>query len=116
MRQLIVPSLALILAACASAPRPAPRPIATPVQPRSATSALVGLTANDLISRFGQPSFQVREGVGLKLQWSANGCVLDTYLYPPISGRGADVVTHIDSRRPSGAALSQPDCVGLLIR
>ena len=116
MRRFLATSLALTLAACASAPTPAPVPmVAAPVQ-RSATSALVGLTASELITRFGQPSFQVREGVGLKLQWSTNGCVLDTYLYPPSSGRGSETVTHIDTRRPSGAPLSQPECVGLLLR
>ena len=116
MRRLLAPMLALTITACASAPKPAPAPVVSaPSQPR-ATSALLGLTANDLIGRFGQPAFQVREGPGLKLQWSANGCVLDTYLYPPSGGRGAETVTHIDTRRPSGAAFSQPECVGLLLR
>ena len=117
MRRFLAPLLALIVTACASGPKPASAPmVSAPSQPRAATSALIGLTANDLIGRFGQPGFQVREGPGLKLQWSANGCVLDTYLYPPVSGRGTETVTHIDTRRPSGAAFSQPECVGLLLR
>ncbi len=116
MRRFLALMLALTITACASGPKPAPAPMApAPSQPR-ATSALIGLTASDLIGRFGQPGFQVREGPGLKLQWSANGCVLDTYLYPPASGRGAETVIHIDTRRPSGMAISQPDCVGLLLR
>ena len=117
MRRFLAPALALTVAACASAPKPQPAAVvSTPVQPRPQTSALIGLTASDLIGRFGQPVFQVREGPGLKLQWAANGCVLDTYLYPPISGRGAETVTHIDTRRPSGVAITQPECVGLLLR
>ena len=115
MRYLVMASLTLSLAACASAPEPVAGPVSAPVH-RPSVSALIGMTANDLISRFGQPTFQVREGPGIKLQWSANGCVLDTYLYPPASGRGAETVTHIDTRRPSGAAISQPECVGLLLR
>ena len=115
MRRILAPSLALLVAACASTPAPKPAPVVTAPTTRS-PSALIGLTASDLISRFGQPSFQVREGPGLKLQWSANGCVLDTYLYPSGTGRVAETVTHIDTRRPSGVALPQPECVGLLLR
>ena len=118
MRYLVPAALALTLAACASAPTPAPAPvIAAPVQRPAATSALVGLTASELITRFGQPSFQVREGVGIKLQWSANGCVLDTYLYPPASGRGSE--TRDAYRHPAAIGrrtIDQPDCVGLLLR
>ena len=77
---------------------------------------MVGLTANDLISRFGQPTLQVREGSGTKLQWSQNGCVLDAYLYPPVSGHGGDRVMHVDSRQPSGADLSLNACLDLLRR
>jgi hypothetical protein len=117
MRYLAPAVLALTLAACASTPQPERAPVVVaPVQRPSATSALVGLTASELVTRFGQPSFQVREGPGIKLQWSANGCVLDTYLYSSGSGRGAETVTHIDTRRPSGGTISQPECVGLLLR
>ena len=116
MRFLLSALLALSLAACARAPRAVePVPTAPTAAPRP-TSALVGLTASELITRFGQPTFQVREGVGLKLQWVRNGCVMDTYLYPPGTARGGEEVTHIDTRRPSGDALSQPECVGLLLR
>jgi hypothetical protein len=115
MRHYIPAALALTVAACASAPEPVRPVVVAPVK-RPVTSALIGMTASELISRFGQPVFQVREGPGIKLQWSANGCVLDTYLYPPTSGHGAETVTHVDTRRPSGAAISQPECVGLLIR
>jgi hypothetical protein len=114
MRRLAGLAPILILAACA--PRvQAPPPVSKPVAERPGTTML-GLTANDLISRFGQPGFQVREGAGTKLQWSANGCVLDAYLYPPESGHGSDRVTHVDSRQPSGADLSLNACLDLLRR
>lgn len=115
MRLLSTVLATLFLTACASAPRPiepgpqAPAPVARP------TGALIGLTASELITRFGQPQLQVREGPGLKLQWAANGCVLDIYLYPEGAG-GSERATHVDTRRPSGDPLSQPECVGLLRR
>ena len=111
----LVPVLIVGLAACAprvqqAAPGPAPAPVQRP------SGVLIGLTASELGARFGQPSFQVREGTGTKLQWSENGCVLDAYLYPPESGRGADRVTFVDSRAPSGADLDLNTCLGLLAR
>ncbi len=74
------------------------------------------MTADELGQRFGQPTFQVREGPGTKLQWSQNGCVLDAYLYPPESGHGADRVAHVDARAPSGVDLNIESCLGLLAR
>jgi len=112
MRRLLTLSPILILAACA--PR-TPVPVSKPVAERPGTT-MIGLTANDLISRFGQPSFQVREGAGTKLQWSQNGCVLDAYLYPPENGRGGDRVMHVDARNPSGADLTLNACLDLMRR
>ncbi len=77
---------------------------------------MVGLTGSDLVSRFGQPTFQVKEGQGTKLQWSHNGCVLDAYLYPPVGGQGVDKVAHVDARQPSGADLNINACLDLLGR
>jgi len=77
---------------------------------------MIGMTASDLISRFGQPTFQVKEGPGNKLQWSRNGCVLDAYLYPPVGVHGAEKVMHVDSRQPSGAHLNINACLDLLGR
>ena len=107
--------LVLILALAACAPRvqtPAPGPSPAPVQ--RPTGLLIGLSANDLGARFGQPTFQVREGAGTKLQWSRNGCVLDAYLYPPDSGRGVERVTHADARGLSGADLDLNSCLAQL--
>jgi hypothetical protein len=115
MRRLFLLVALAVLASCARAPRavePVPGP-ATPIRP---TGGLFGVTSSDLIARFGQPGFQVREGPGTKLQWSQNGCVLDAYLYPPPNGQGVARVTHVDARRPSGADLDLDSCIALLDR
>ena len=111
MRRLL-PFATLLLAACAGAPRvePAPQPVVP--APGPAPSNLSGLTQADLTRRFGAPSFQVREGPGLKLQWQNATCVLDAYLYPPVNGAGAASVLHTDARRPgSGETVPVEGCV-----
>jgi len=102
----------LILAACAPKVQ-APAPVSRPLAPAGAT--MIGFTENDLVSRFGQPTFQVKEGPGTKLQWSHNGCVLDAYLYPE-AGHVGDRVAHVDTRAPSGADISINACLDLLKR
>lgn len=115
MRILLPAAIVLFLAACARAPQPA---VPTPSVPALArpSGVLIGLTASELGARFGQPRFQVREGPGVKLQWSENGCVLDAYLYPPDGGRGVERVAHVDTRRPSGDDLPQDTCLQLMAR
>jgi hypothetical protein len=108
-------ALASFAALASCAPRPqAPAPATKPeVKP---SGELIGLTVHDLGVRFGQPTFQVKEGSGTKLQWSQNGCVLDVYVYPPEGGRGVERVTYVDARQPSGADLDIPSCLSLLTR
>ena len=116
MRRLATLAPILVLAACAPRVATPVEPSPTPVAPIRPTGGLFGITSNDLIARFGQPSFQVREGNGTKLQWTGNGCVLDAYLYPPENGRGADRVVHVDARNRSGADLDLNTCLGVLAR
>lgn len=107
MRAIVLASTVLI-AGCATAPAPpAPQPL--PVAPvRPATGALIGLNAAQLVSRFGNPALQVREGPSLKLQFRNARCVLDAYLYPQAPN---DLrVTHVDTRAPSGVATNQAVC------
>ena len=115
MRFLILFTAALLIAACARTPR-AVEPSPTPGGPPQPGGVLIGLTASEIGARFGRPRFQVREGVGTKLQWSQNGCVLDAYLYPPASGQGAGRVAHVDARAPSGADMTVDACLALLAR
>jgi hypothetical protein len=114
MRRFILAST-LVLSACATAPQ---QPQATPqvpeitATPRTVRSGLVGLTAQDLVARFGNPALQVREGTSLKLQFRGRACVLDAYLYPSPSGPLR--VTHIDARAPSGVDTDQAACISAL--
>ena len=106
--------LTLILAACATRPQqPAPvqQTIVTP-SPQT-RSDLLGLTANDLVQRFGNPALQVREGASLKLQFRRRGCVLDAYLYAAPTG-GVQRVAHVDTRWPTGADADQTACITAL--
>jgi hypothetical protein len=108
-----VPAFALLLGACATRPQqPTPQqPVVTP-SPVS-RSSLLGLTANDLVQRFGNPALQVQEGAGLKLQFRRRGCVLDAYLYAAPTG-GVQRVAHVDTRWPTGADADQTACITAL--
>lgn len=115
MRRLTL-ALTLLLAACATRPQQPvveqPKPVAAaPAKPRN---NIVGLSASELVGHFGNPALQVREGVGLKLQFRSSRCVLDAYLYPPESGSGVPRVTYVDTRLPSGAAADQAACISAL--
>ena len=114
MRRL-APALFIALAACSTIPKPAAIPASTNPAPRP-TAELIGMSVHDLGLRFGQPRFQVQEGPGTKLQWTRGGCVLDDFLYPPVSGSGAPRVTYVDARRPSGADLDLRACLALMER
>ena len=107
---------ALFLAGCAAQPEKPATP--TPVTPQPVPQVrgdLIGLTAAELIRKFGSPAIQVREGEGLKIQFRGRGCVLDAYLYPPPQGSaGLARVTHVDTRLKSGAPYDQAGCIALL--
>jgi hypothetical protein len=114
MRLIFPVAIALALAACATAPRePTPAP-ATPAAVVRPTGALVGLSASELIGRFGQPALQVREGPGVKLQWAGASCVLDAFLYA--SSGGHERATHVEARRPTGDPLDAQSCALALAR
>ena len=111
-RLLAISATSMLLAACASGPRPPEPQLPTPSSPQE-PRRLLGLTPNDLIGRLGAPSFQVREGTSLKLQFRNFRCVLDAYLYP---SNGALRVTHVDTRAPNGADADQATCLSTLER
>jgi hypothetical protein len=115
MRRLALVS-SLILAGCAARPE-APVVQAPPVvsqAPPKVRSVILGLTASELVGHFGNPALQVREGVGLKLQFRSGRCVLDAFLYAAASGTGVQRVTYVDTRLPSGAAADQAACIAAL--
>ena len=72
----------------------------------------MGLTAEDLVRRFGTPALQVREGSSLKLQFRGRQCVLDAYLYP--NPGGLYRVTYVDTRTRALADVDQALCVASL--
>lgn len=112
MRRLVLAST-LFLGACATRPQQ-PQPESTPQaapQPREVTR-LTGMSAQDLVGRFGRPALQVQEGTSLKLQFRSRACVLDAYLYPNQSG--VLRVTHVDTRSPLGADTDQATCISAL--
>jgi hypothetical protein len=112
MRRIVLAST-LFLAGCAARQLP-PEPQVPQITatPQTTRSGLVGLTAQELVGRFGNPALQVREGTSLKLQFRGRSCVLDAYLYP--SQGGVLRVTHIDTRAFSGLDTDQAACISAL--
>jgi hypothetical protein len=118
MRRIILLAAILLAAGCTpdvQRPEPPSQPRPTPVVPQ-ARSGLIGLTAAELVQQLGSPVLQIREGQSLKLQFRAAGCILDAYLYLPVSGQGVQRVMHVDSRAPSGTNIDQSACVSALRR
>jgi len=110
------------LGACATAPRTAPpvriehQPAASaPLHTPGGLEAVMGRDAQALVTRFGTPGLDLREGPARKLQFLGPACVLDLYLYPPRRG-GDPVVTHIDARLPDGRDTDRAGCVDALSR
>lgn len=99
------------------AARPAayvPVPAAAPASAPASVTAVKGQTAPRLIAEFGQPALDMSEGPARKLQFAGPICVLDAYLYPPSSGRGEPVVTHLDTRQRDGGPIDQASCLAAL--
>ena len=109
MRRFIALSLTLVIAGCAA--RPEQPAVVTPPPPQPVESgSLTGLTAQELVGRFGSPALQIREGSSLKLQFRGSRCVMDAYLYPS-GGSGTLKVTHVDTRTPTGGDFDQAACI-----
>ena len=111
MRRILVTSVSLLLAACATAPKPA-QPTETIPPSAHTRGEIIGRTADDLVRRFGTPALQVREGESLKLQFRSANCVLDAYLYP--SGNAPHRVTYVDTRTRALVDVDQAVCIDSL--
>jgi len=109
---LVAGCVAPVREAAAPAVRPpvAPPP---PVYSNNGLESVMGQSARALISLFGNPDLDVREGSARKLQFLGPVCVLDAYLYPPRAG-AEPVVTHIDARLPDGRDIDRSSCVAAL--
>lgn len=107
--------LGLALAGCAeSTARPTHvRPPLIPIPTGGAgLGSVLGATAANLTTMFGQPAADVREGTARKLQFGNATCVLDAYLYP--RGHAEPVVTYLDTRQTDGSPIDRASCVGAL--
>src|SRR5688572_13827739 len=97
MRHIITLAVLALVSACARAPiAPPPPPPVSHVR-----GQIIGLTAQELVQRFGAPALQIREGNSLKLQFRDERCVLDAYLYPPPGAAAPYRVTYVDARTPA---------------
>lgn len=114
MRKTIAISGAVILAGCASAPMPVPTTVSRPMDP-TGLERVIGQDAAGLTRLFGAPDQDFREAGARKLQFRGGSCVLDTYLYPPRSGR-EPVVTYVDARNAAGEDVDRARCVEALAR
>jgi hypothetical protein len=76
---------------------------------------LLGRSEKSLISQYGQPRLNVREGAGIKLQYVTTKCVVDIYLYPSAAGKEPGVI-HIDARDDEGRDQDRDMCVQQLSR
>jgi hypothetical protein len=108
MRRILL-TATLFLTACAAAPEPVAETPAPVAQAPRAAGVLIGLTATELVQRFGTPALTVREGSGLKLQFRATACVLDAYLYP--APAGPERVSYVNARLRSGVDTDQASCI-----
>lgn len=111
MRRSLALLALFLVAGCAtrSQQAPIPAPPVVQVQPEPQNS-LTGLTAQELVGRYGTPALQIREGNSLKLQFRGRRCVMDAYLYPS-GNAGTLKVTHVDTRLPSGGDIDQAACI-----
>lgn len=71
---------------------------------------LMGKDARLLIQMLGQPSQDIREGAGRRLQFASDACILDVYLYP--AGPGATPVsTYMAARVLDGREAERNSCI-----
>lgn len=126
IRPLAASALALLMAACASAPA-AKRPVVagTPgsaiirlpeVMQAAGLESVIGAPATSLTRQLGEPRLDWLDGDVRKLQFAGRACVLDVYLYPLQPG-GEPVATHVEARlREGGAAIDRGQCLSEIAR
>ena len=86
-----------------------------PAPHRDGAGNIIGRDARDLSRMFGEANLDIREGPARKLQYRAEACVLDAYLYAPREG-AEPVVTHVDTRDRRGEPFDREDCIRALRR
>ncbi len=74
---------------------------------------LLGRDARDIIELLGAPRQDVREGVGRKLQFGNDACILDVYLYPQ-STNDTPIAVYLSARVPDGREAEKTSCFNVL--
>lgn len=100
-----------------SIPLDKPASAASTVRPPQSPRGLESVMGKDmatLVRLFGQPRLDIIEVEGRKLQFSGRACILDAYLYPD-GNNGAEIVTHVDTRRSDGAEVDRAQCINALM-
>jgi hypothetical protein len=116
MRIALILASALAVSACGGSKLTDEAPAFIPAPGQKVATGLAGVMGNDargLVRMFGAARLDVREGSGRKLQFSGSTCVLDTYLYPPKTGK-EPVVTFVSARVPDGRDADKGSCVSAL--
>ncbi|QLC26102.1 hypothetical protein HFP57_14445 [Parasphingopyxis algicola] len=116
MRKTIAITGALAVAGCATTVPPSvPTTTSRPMTNTVGLERVIGRSATQLVSLFGDPAQDFREEGARKLQFAGDACVLDTYLYPERRGR-EPVVTYVDARNATGEDVDRAACVEALAR
>ena len=86
----------------------------TPVH--GSAGSIMGRDVNALISMFGQPRLNRRDGAATVMQFTGRNCMIDAYLYVQREG-GTPVVAHVDARSISdGSEVDRQGCINALQR
>ena len=112
IRPLSMACLCLLLGACATRPPPPVPAVPLPAPPPSGEpAALEGMSADNLRSAFGKPSFE-RDESGAEL-WRYDGpsCRAFFFLYPE---GGALVVRHVETVPEATNSAADPACLAAL--
>lgn len=104
-------ALLLLIAGCAA---PQPPPVAPPPPPPPGLDRLIGKPAASVTALLGPASLDKTEGAARQMQFVRPVCVLDVFLYPPVSG-GAPVVRTAAARKPDGTRMDPGGCLGLIV-
>lgn len=71
---------------------------------------IMGKDVRTVTGLLGRPVSDVREETSRKLQFTSRDCILDTYFYPPATGKDP-VVTFVSARVADGRDAERNSCI-----
>lgn len=90
---------------------PAPTFRSPALQSSAGIESVIGQAATALTRRFGEARIDLNEGDARKLQFTADECVLDVFLYP-LEANSTPVATHVEARtRIGGESTDRGRCI-----